>query len=119
MKAGTNIHFSDNVLYLAQLTPGIGLQQYDDFVYSYLVTCTKYLSDTIKKNSFVTRATKQKGTTDPNIVKMKDTDFNKLKAATTIGLSETEVRFSNELTSFPECVTGKRHKYHVDEVQAL
>lgn len=73
-----------------------------------------------KKNSFVIRATKQKRIADPNIVKIKDIDFNKLKAATTtIGLSETEALYSNELTLFPECLAGKRHKYHSDEVQAL
>ena len=73
------------------------------FVNSRLVTCTKNLSDT---NDFVTPATKWKGhTTDLNIVKMKKTDFDNLKAATIAGSSETEAVFSNKFKLFTESLT--------------
>ena len=120
MKAGTNVKYSEDVHEFAELIPDVGQQQYEDFVYSRLVTCTKKVSNTIKKNSFVTASTKQKGhRTDPNVVKIKDTDFNKLRAASTARPSETEALFCNEFTSFPECLTKDCHMYHGNKAQAL
>ena len=50
-------------------------------------------------NKLVTSATKQKGhAVDPNMVKMKDTDFNKTRATTTTLPSEMEALFPNEPT---------------------
>ena len=69
-KAETNVKFGDNVHKLVELIPNIGQQQHEDLVYSRFVTFTKNLSDTIKKDSFVTSTTKQKGhITDLKIVK--------------------------------------------------
>ena len=83
-KAETNVKFSGNVHEFVELIPSVGQQQYEDLVYSGFVTCTKNLSDAIKKDSFITAAIKQGGhTTDLSIIKMKDIDFNKLKAAIT------------------------------------
>lgn len=54
---------------------------------------------------FATTAKNQMGyTTDPNKVKMKDTDFNKLREANTGPLSETESLFSKMFTLFLECL---------------
>ena len=73
------------------------------FVNSRLVTCTKNVSDI---NDFVTPTTKWKGhTADLNIVKMKKTEFDNLRAATTAGPSETETLFSNEFKLFTESLT--------------
>lgn len=81
-KAGINVKFSDNALEIAELVTDIDQQQYENFFYSRLVTCSKSSSDIIKKNSFIIGATKQKGhITDPNTAKIKDTDFNKLTEA--------------------------------------
>lgn len=50
-------------------------------------------------NKLVTPATKQKRhAVDPNMVKMKDTDFNKTRATTTTLPSEMEALFPNEPT---------------------
>ena len=73
------------------------------FVNSRFVACTKNLSDTY---DFDIPATKWKGhTTDLNIVKMKKTNFDNLRAATTAGPSETEALFSNEFKLFTESLT--------------
>ena len=89
MEAKTNVKFSDNVHKFAELTPGVGQQEYQDFIYSSLVTCTKSLSNS---NSFVVPAAKQKGH-KYNIVKMKYKGFNKLRTV----IAETETLFYNEL----------------------
>ena len=120
VKAGTNVKFSEDVHEFAELIPDVGQQQYEDFVYSRLVTCAKKVSNTIRKNSFVTPSTKQKGHgTDPKVVKIKYADFNKLRAASTARPSETEALFCNEFTSFPECLTKDCHMYHGNKAQAL
>lgn len=75
---------------------GVYQQQYEDWsthVWSHVSKVSLKLS----KNSFATPSTKQNGhTTGLKIFKMKDTDFNKLLAATTTGTSEMEAFFSNE-----------------------
>ena len=89
VEAETNIKFSNNIHKFPELILGVGRQQGEDFIYSRLVICSKHFSDTLKKNSFVTSATKKKArTTNLNIVKMKDTDFSKLRPATTARTSE-------------------------------
>ena len=50
---------------------------------------------------------------------MKGTDFSKLKAATTVGPFETEALFSNEVTSFPECLTKKSYMCNGNKTQTL
>ena len=110
-KRGTNRKFIDNAHEFAELITSVGQQQYEHFVYSRLITSTKKLSGT--KDSFISPATKQKRhTTDPNNVKMKDTGFKKLKAATAAWPSETEALFSNKFTSFLECQIKECHRYH-------
>ena len=68
------------------------------------------LSDTIKENGFVTSNTKEKRQkTNPKIVKMKDTNFSKLGAATTTWPSETEALFFNEFAPFLEHLKRECH----------
>ena len=86
VEAETNIKFSNNIHKFPELILGDGQQQGEDFIYSRLVKCSKHFSDTLKKNSFVTSATKKKArTTNLNIVNI---DFSKLRPATTARTSE-------------------------------
>ena len=50
---------------------------------------------------------------------MKSTDFNKLKAATTVWPFETEALFSNEVASFLECLTKKCYMCNGNKTQTL
>ena len=59
VRAGTTVKFSGNIHKFSELVLGFSQKQYEDFVYSRLVTCTKNISDAINKNSFVTPDTKQ------------------------------------------------------------
>ena len=64
--------------------------------------------------------TKQKEhITDANIFKIKDTNINKLRPATTVRPSVTETLFTNEFTSFPGCQTMESHIYYSIKAQAL
>ena len=111
MKAKTNVKFSDNVQKFAELAPGVGQQEYQEFICSSLVTCTKNL---FNSNSFVIPAAKQKGH-KYNIVKMKYKDFNKLRTVTT----KTETLFYNELLLFNECLTNECHMCHGIKAKAI
>lgn len=74
MKVETNVKFSDNVHKFLELITSVDQQQLEDLVYSCFVICTKKKESCYKKMGH---------TTDLIIIKMKDLDFNKLKAATT------------------------------------
>ena len=58
-------------------------------------------------------------TINPNIVKIKDMNFNKLRAVTRAQQSERQVLFSNELTSFPVSLTKDCHMCVGNKTKAI
>lgn len=101
---GTNAEFSEKVHQFAKQIPDVGQTQHEEFVKTRLITCQKWVSDTIKKNNFITPSTKQKESTNSSFqITLKDGDFNKLRSA--IRPYECEVLFSAEFTGIPGCFT--------------
>ena len=81
IKVRADIAYSEKVCAFIDAIPKIGQKQYKEFVDTRLIRCKKLVSDTIAKNNFVTPA---KSTAKAHTKKksvLKESDFNKLKAA--------------------------------------
>ena len=85
--------------------PEIGQKQYKEFVDTQLIRCKKRVSDRITKNNFVTPA-KSTAKADPKKTStLKESDFNKLRAAALFHPSLCAEVFKIEMTGLPECFT--------------
>ena len=89
-------------------SPEIGQKQYKEFVDTRIIRCKKPVSDTITKNNFVTPA-KPTAKADPKKTStLKESDFNKLKAAALFRPSLCVEVFKIEMTGLPGCLTKKQ-----------
>ena len=119
IKVGTNVEYNEQVCDFVDAIPEIGQQQYKEFVDSRLVKCKKLVSDTIKKNNFVIPAKSIAKTNQKKSVSLKESDFNKLRAATSFRPSLCAELFKTEMTGLPECLTKEQQMYHSNKSQLL
>ena len=105
IKVGADIAYSEKVCAFIDAIPKIGQKQYKEFVDARLIRCKKLVSDTIAKNNFVTPA-KSTAKADPKKTStLKESDFNKLRAAALFHPSLCAEVFKIEMTGLPECFT--------------
>ena len=105
IKIGTDIAYSEEVCAFVDTMPEIGQKQYKEFVDTRLIRCKKLVSDTITKNNFVTPA-KSTAKTDPKKTSaLKESDFNKFRAAALLRPSLSTEVFKIEMTGLPACFT--------------
>ena len=98
---------------------GNGQQQYKEFVDTRLIRCKKLLSDTITRNDFVTPG-KSTAKADPKKTPtLKESDFNKLRAAALFRPSLCAEVFKIEMTGLPDSFTKKQQMYHGSKSQLL
>ena len=104
--------YSEEVCAFVNAIPELGQKQYKEFVDAQLIRCKELVSDTILKNNFVTPA-KSTAKADPRKTStLKESDFNKLRAAALFRPSLCAEIFKIEMTDMPECFTKKQHMYH-------
>ena len=119
IKVGTDIAYNEEVCAFVNAIPEIGQKQYKEFVDTRLIRCKKLFSDTITKNNFVTPA-KSTAKADPKKTStLRESDFNKLRAAALFRSSLCVEVFSVEMTGLPECFTKKQQMYHCNKSQLL
>ena len=111
VKIGTNLEYNEQVCHFVDQIPEIGQQQYEEFVDSRLINRKKLVSDPIEKNNFVTPAKSETKSNLKNSISLKESDFNKLKAAS-LRQSKCAELFTKEFTGFPECLTKNQEMYH-------
>ena len=119
IKIGTDIAYSEEVRAFVDTMSEIGQKQYKEFVDTRLIRCKKLVSNTITKNNFVTPA-KSTAKTDPKKTSaLKESDFNKFRAAALLRPSLSTEVFKIEMTGLPECFTKKQQMYHGRKSQLL
>ena len=81
IKVGTDIACSEEVCAFIESVPEVGQQQYKEFVDTQLIRGKRLVSDTITKNNFVTPARLTAKADPKKTAMLKESDFNKLRAA--------------------------------------
>ena len=106
IKVGADIAYSEKVCAFIDAIPKIGQKQYKEFVDARLIRCKKLVSDTIAKNNFVTPAKSTAKAHPKKTSILKESDFNKLKAAPLFRPSLFTEVFKKEMTSRCATVTN-------------
>ena len=119
IKVGTDIACSEEVWAFIDAIREVGQKQYKEFVDTRLVRCKKLVSDKVTKNSFVTPAKPTAKAEPKKTSTLKESDFNKLRAATLFRPSLCSEVFKIEMTDLPECLTKKQQMCHGNKSQLL
>ena len=119
IKVGTDIAYSEEMCAFVDSITEIGQKQYKEFVDTRLIRCKKLVSDTITKKNFVTPA-KSTAKADPKKTPtLKESDFNKLRAAALFCAFLCAEVFKIEMTDLPESFTKKQQIYYGSKSQLL